>query len=59
MSSYSTVDAFREMMRTGKRADGTPIAVMPFENFKAMNDTELDALFAFLKALPPKASGSR
>lgn len=59
MSGYSTVDAFREMMRTGKRGDGTPIGVMPFENFKSMNDTELDALFAFLKTLPPKASGSR
>jgi hypothetical protein len=47
------------MMRTGKRADGSPIAVMPFENFKAMNDTELDALFTFLKTLPPRASGSR
>jgi mono/diheme cytochrome c family protein len=59
MARYSSVEAFREMMRTGKRADGTPIAVMPFENFKAMDDTELDALFAFLKTLPPKASGSR
>jgi len=59
MGRYSTVDAFRQMMRTGKRADGTSIGIMPFENFKAMNDAELDALFTFLKALPPKASGSR
>jgi mono/diheme cytochrome c family protein len=59
MARYSSVQAFREMMRTGKRADGSPIAVMPFENFKAMNDTELDALFTFLKTLPPRASGSR
>ena len=36
---------------------GKPLT--PFENFKAMNDTELDALFTFLKTLPPKASGSR
>lgn len=59
MARYSTLDAFREMMRTGKRTDGSSIAIMPFENFKAMNDTELDALFTFLKTLPPKASGSR
>lgn len=59
MARYSSMDAFRQMMRTGKRADGTPIAVMPFESFKAMNDAELDALFGFLKTLPPKASGSR
>ena len=59
MNRYSTVDAFRDMMRTGKRADGSSIKIMPFENFKAMNDTELEALFTFLKTLPPKASGSR
>ena len=47
------------MMRTGKRADGTPIAVMPFESLRAMSDAELDALFGFLKTLQPKASGSR
>jgi mono/diheme cytochrome c family protein len=58
MTHYASIEAFREMMRTGKRADGSSIAVMPFENFKAMNDTELDALFTFLKTLPPKASGS-
>lgn len=38
----------------GQRADGTPIAVMPFESFKVMDDAELDALFTFLKALPPE-----
>jgi mono/diheme cytochrome c family protein len=59
MGRYSNIDAFRDMMRTGKRADGTRIGIMPFENFKAMNDAELDALFAFLKTLPPKATGSR
>lgn len=59
MTRYSSMDAFRNMMRTGKRADGTSVTIMPFENFKAMNDAELDALFAFLKTLPPKASGSR
>lgn len=59
MVRYSSAEAFRQMMRTGKRADGTSIVVMPFESFKAMNDTELDALFAFLKTLPPKASGTR
>ena len=48
-----------EKPRTGKRPDGTTVTIMPFENFKAMNDTELDALFTFLKSLPPKATGSR
>ncbi|MET0535930.1 MAG: c-type cytochrome [Steroidobacter sp.] len=59
MLRYSSPAEFRTMMRTGKRSDGTSIAIMPFSNFAAMNDAELDALFTFLKTLPPKASGSR
>ncbi|HEY0942455.1 MAG TPA: c-type cytochrome [Steroidobacter sp.] len=59
MNRYASVEQFREMMRTGKRADGTPIAVMPFESLRLMSDAELDALFGFLKTLQPKASGSR
>lgn len=59
MSRYSSAEQFRQLMRTGKRADGTKVAVMPFENFGAMNDAELDALFGFLKTLQPKASGTR
>lgn len=56
---YSSVEQFRQMMRTGKRADGTTINVMPFESLRAMSDAELDALFGFLKTLQPKESGTR
>ena len=56
---YASIEQFRQMMRTGKRADGTSIGVMPFESLRAMSDTELDALFGFLKTLPPKTSGTR
>jgi mono/diheme cytochrome c family protein len=59
MARYASVEQFRQMMRTGKRADGTPIAVMPFESLRAMSDGELDALFGFLKTVQPKASGTR
>lgn len=59
MARYSSAGAFREMMRSGKRADGTPIAIMPFESLRAMSDAELDALFGFLKGLQPKTSGTR
>lgn len=59
MTRYASVDEFRQMMRSGKRADGTPIAVMPFESLRAMSDAELDAVFGFLKTLQPKASGTR
>ncbi len=56
---YASVEQFRQMMRTGKRADGSSIGVMPFEGLSAMSDAELDALFGFLKTLQPKASGTR
>lgn len=56
---YASLEQFRQMMRTGKRADGTSIGVMPFESLGAMNDAELNALFGFLKTLQPKASGTR
>jgi mono/diheme cytochrome c family protein len=56
---YPSIDQFRQMMRTGKRADGTSIGVMPFESLRVMSDAELDALFGFLKNLQPKTSGTR
>lgn len=59
MTRYTSTEQFREMMRSGKRADGTTIAVMPFESLRAMSDAELDAVFGFLKTLQPKASGTR
>lgn len=59
MSRYTSVEQFRQMMRTGKRTDGSDVAIMPFESLRAMNDTEIDALYGFLKTLDPKASGTR
>lgn len=58
MSKYASAEQFRQMMRSGTRPDGSAIAVMPFASFSAMNDAELDALFGYLKTLPPKASGT-
>lgn len=59
MTRYTSPEQFREMMRSGRRVDGTPVAVMPFESLRAMSDDELNALFGFLKTLQPKASGTR
>jgi mono/diheme cytochrome c family protein len=56
---YGSIEQFRQMMRSGKRADGTSIGVMPFESLRAMSDAELEALFGFLKTLQPKTSGTR
>jgi mono/diheme cytochrome c family protein len=59
MARYASPEMFRQMMRTGKRPDGTTISVMPFESLARMSDTELDAVYGFLKGLPAKDSGTR
>ena len=46
------------MLRTGKRPDGSAIStVMPFAALRAMNETDVQAIWLHLKALPPKAQG--
>jgi hypothetical protein len=48
------------MMRGGKRPDGSPVSkVMPFESLRNFNDTDLKAMHAFLKTLPPRKTGER
>jgi len=51
MPRYKDAEAFMAMMRSGKRADGTAIAVMPFPSLKTMNDTDLRALHLYLAQL--------
>ena len=52
---YNSADEFRKMMRSGKRPDASEIKVMPFPTLKAINDTDLDALYLYLKSLKPAA----
>jgi mono/diheme cytochrome c family protein len=51
MPRYKDADSFVAMMRSGKRPDGSPIAVMPFDSLKTMNDVDLRALHLFLAQL--------
>ncbi|ALT79591.1 c-type cytochrome [Paucibacter sp. KCTC 42545] len=51
MPLYQSADVFLAMMRSGKREDGSTIAVMPFSSLKTMNDTDLRALHLYLKQL--------
>jgi hypothetical protein len=48
-------------MREGKSKDGSDLnpAQMPFGVFGAMNDTELTALWEFLKQVPARPMGER
>jgi mono/diheme cytochrome c family protein len=60
MPRYDTQDKFVAMMRTAKRPDGSEVyKAMPFASLRNMNDTDLDALYAYLRTLPPKKTGER
>ncbi len=48
---------FHKALREGKRPDGTSInTFMPWQAFRGMTDNEIDALWAYLRTLPPVAS---
>jgi mono/diheme cytochrome c family protein len=58
MPRYDSPEKFVAMMRTGKRPDASPVnKAMPFETLKAMNDIDLNAVYVYLKALAPRATG--
>jgi mono/diheme cytochrome c family protein len=58
MSKWSEAD-FISVIRTAKRPDGTNVdPVMPAA-FAQMNDTDLKAMWAFFKTLPPTQTGAR
>lgn len=58
-TSAQAFDAFIAMMRSGKRPDGSAIAVMPFASLSQLNDVDLRGLHAFLLTLPARDAGSR
>ncbi len=57
MARYPDAQSFARMFRSGKRPDGSAIGVMPFESLAKFNDTDLQALHAYLQTVPPKAAG--
>lgn len=60
MSRYDSADKFSAMLRTGKRPDGSQVsAVMPFATLRNLNDTDVGALYAYLKTVPPRPAGER
>lgn len=59
MARYANAGQFLAMLRTGKRPDGTPIRVMPFDSLSKLNDVDGAALYEYLKTVPPRAMGSR
>lgn len=59
MGGYKDAAQFAAMFKSGKRPDGSVIKVMPFESLREMNDTDVQALYAFLKTVPAKPFGNR
>lgn len=59
MPRYASAEAFAAMLRSGKRPDGSAIAVMPFESLAKLDERETRALWAYLTSLqnPSKAPG--
>ncbi|HSB98777.1 MAG TPA: c-type cytochrome [Burkholderiaceae bacterium] len=51
MARYPNAESLIAMFRSGKRADGSAVQVMPFESFSKMSDTDLRALYLYLKSL--------
>ena len=60
MTRYDTPERFIAMMRSGKRPDGSTVdKAMPFQTLAAINDTDLQALYAYFRTLAPREAGKR
>jgi len=59
LGSWKEEDFFRAI-RSGKRPDGSAIdPFMPWQTYAKMSDTELSALWAYLRTLPPVEAEKR
>jgi mono/diheme cytochrome c family protein len=59
MPRYPDSAAFMAMLRSGKRPDGSAIQVMPFAALSKLNDVDAQAVYTYLRTVPPKAAGGR
>ena len=57
MPRYPDAESFVKMFKTGNRPDGAAIQVMPFGSLGAMNDTDVRALYLYLKSLQAQPHG--
>ena len=51
MPRYTNAADFMAMLKSGKRADGTSIAAMPFDSLSKLSDGDASALFVYLSSL--------
>ena len=57
MARYPDAESMIRLFRSGLRPDGTPVRVMPFESLREISDTDMRALYLFLRQLPPPRKG--
>lgn len=51
---------FATLLRTGRRPDGTEVdPFMPWRTYRHLNEVEIEALWAYLRSLPPRPFGGR
>jgi len=50
MLRYPNAEALIALFRSGKRADGSAVRVMPFDSLSKLSDTDLGALYLYLKS---------
>ena len=58
MPRYDTLEKFSAMMHSGKRPDGSDVR-MPFDTLASFNDTDIAAIYGYLKTLPARPAGAR
>jgi mono/diheme cytochrome c family protein len=56
MARYADAAALQRLFVSGRRADGTPVRVMPFEALARLSDTDSRALHAYLQSLQGEQS---
>lgn len=56
VAAYQPLDWVRTL-RHGVKPDGTPLRVMPSEDYNRLTDADLAALVAYVRQLPPTAGG--
>lgn len=60
MKAYANAAQFQQMLRTGKRPDGSTVStVMPFASLKELNEVDAQALYLYLANVAPRPAGQR
>jgi len=52
MPRYPDAESMMRLFKTGRRPDGTPVRVMPFESLREISETDVRALHLFLQQQP-------